>query len=62
MIDPRDPKYAEKRVEELIDGAVNRACAEVEMPIQTLHRVLLDKAHQLLMAMLELEDADVDGD
>lgn len=60
MLDPRDPKFDEKRAAELIDAAINRACAEVEMPIQTLHRVLLDKAHQLLTAMLKLDDEDAE--
>lgn len=55
MIDPNDPDYTEKRAEELIDQAINRLAAEADLPIEVLHRALLDKAHDLMLAIVELE-------
>lgn len=58
MIDPRDPDFAEKRAEELLNQAINRVAAECDLPVVVLHRVLIGKAHELMIATLKLDEDD----
>lgn len=61
MIDPQDPDFATKIADEMLNALINRLSSEVDLPIVVIHRALLDKAHQLMVAAVNLEiqnDAD----
>lgn len=62
MIDPQDPNFVEKRTEEMIDKAINRVAAETDVPVSLLHRILLKKAHDLMLAVVNLEADDDHAD
>lgn len=49
-----DPDYAAKRLDGLLDRAINTVAMESALPMIVLHRILLKKLHRCMKEVLEM--------